>query len=71
MALGLAFVALGDTCVRARPALHFENSRLSHKTNTVETHVPTAKTPGATGSAGRPPSINAIQDDWPTSMHQE
>jgi hypothetical protein len=71
IALGLAFVALSDTCVFARPALHFENSRLSYKTNTVETHIPTAQTPGATGYAGRPPSINTIQDDWPTSIHQE
>jgi hypothetical protein len=71
MALGLALVALGDTCVFARPALHSENVCLSHKANMAEARVPTTRTPGAAGYAGRSPSINAIQDDWPANLHQE
>ena len=71
IALGLAFSVLGSTCAFARPTLHCENVRLSHKANTVETHVLTVQTPGATGYAGRPPPTNAAHDDWPANMHQE
>jgi hypothetical protein len=71
MALGTAFSVLGGTCAFARPALHSENVRLSHKANAVQNHVPTAQTPSAIGYAGSPPSTNAVKDDWPTSMHQE
>ena len=71
MALGLAFSVFGGTCAFARPTLHSENLRLSHKAHTIETHVPTAGTPGAAGYAGSPPSTNAVKDDWPTYLHQE
>lgn len=71
MALGVAFGVLGGTCAFARPTLHFENSRPSTKKNGIEERAPTAKPSGATGYAWGPPSINAIEDDWQTNMHQE
>jgi hypothetical protein len=36
----------------------------------IESHVPTAKTSGATGYARRP-STNAAKDDWPANMLQQ
>jgi len=50
----------------ARPTPHFENGRLSHKKRTITSHVPTAKTSGATGYV-RPPA-NADKDGWPADM---
>ena len=49
--LGLAFSILGSTCALARPTPHFENGYLSYE---KASHVPTAKTSGATDHAGRP-----------------
>jgi hypothetical protein len=66
--LGLAFSLLGSSSAFARPTPHFENGRLSQKM--VESHVPTAKTSGATGYARRP-STNAVKDDWPADMLQQ
>ena len=63
--LGLAFSLLGSTAAFARPTPNFENGSLSQKT--VESHVPTAKTFGMTGYAGRP-SANTVKDDWPNNM---
>jgi hypothetical protein len=71
MALGIAFSVIGSTCAFARPALHSENVRLSSKKRTIQDHAPTAKSSGATGYAGGLPSINAIEGDWQTNMHQE
>jgi len=65
--LGLAFSLLGSTSAFARPTPCFENGCLSYKKKTVESHVPTAKTSGATGYARRP-STNTIKDDWPNNM---
>lgn len=65
--LGLAFSLLGSTCAFARPTPHFENGRLSHEKKTVASHVPTARTSGATGYARRP-SANTVKDDWPANM---
>lgn len=45
--LGLAFGLIGSTSAFARPTPHFENGSLSQKT--IERHVPTARTFGATG----------------------
>ena len=67
IALGLAFSLLGSTSAFARPTPHFENDSLSYKKKTVESHVPTASTSGATGYARRP-SANTIKDDWPNNM---
>jgi hypothetical protein len=61
--LGLAFSLFGSTCALARPAPHFENGYLSYK---KASHVPTAKTSGATGYAGSP-STNSDRD-WPGDM---
>jgi hypothetical protein len=61
--LGLAFSLLGSTCALATPAPHFENGYLSYK---KASHVPTAKTSGATGYAGSP-STNSDRD-WPGDM---
>jgi hypothetical protein len=66
--LGLAFGLIGSTSAFARPTPHFENGSLSQKT--VERHVPTARTFGATGYAGRS-STNAVKDDWPANMLQQ
>jgi hypothetical protein len=65
--LGLAFSLLGSTSAFARPTPCFENGCLSYKKKTVESHVPTAKTSGATGYASRP-SANTIKDNWPNNM---
>jgi hypothetical protein len=65
--LGLAFSLLGSTCAFARPTPHFENGRLSHEKRTIASHVPTAKTSGATGYVRRPPA-NAVKDNWPNRM---
>jgi hypothetical protein len=65
--LGLAFSLLGSTCAFARPTPHFENGRLSYEKKTVPSHVPTARTSGATGYARRP-SANTVKDDWPANM---
>ena len=65
--LGFAFSLLGSTCAFARPTPHFENGRLSHEKKTVASHVPTARTSGATGYARRP-SANTVKDDWPANM---
>jgi hypothetical protein len=67
MTLGLAFSLLGTTSAFARPNLHFENDGLSNQKKTVESHVPTAKTSGATGYVRRPPA-NAVKDNWPNRM---
>jgi hypothetical protein len=65
--LGLAFSLLGSTCAFARPTPHFENGYPPYTDKTVPSHVPTAKTSGATGHA-RSPSANAVKDDWPANM---
>ncbi len=65
--LGLAFSLLGSASAFARPTPCFENGCLSHRKKTVESHVPTAKTSGATGYAHRP-SGNTVKDDWPNNM---
>jgi hypothetical protein len=65
--LGLAFSLLGSTSAFARPTPYFENGFLSHEKKTVESHVPTARTSGATDYA-RPPSANTVKDDWPANM---
>jgi hypothetical protein len=65
--LGLALSLLGSTCAFARPTPHFENGRLSHEKRTIASHVPTAKTSGATRYARRP-SANTVKDDWPANM---
>jgi hypothetical protein len=65
--LGLAFSLLGGTSAFARPTPHFENGCLSCKKESVESHVPTAKTRGATAHARRP-SAGTIKDDWPDNM---
>ena len=67
LTLGLAFSLLGSTYAFARPTPHFENGRLSHEKKTVASHVPTARTSGATGYARRP-SANTVKDDWPANM---
>ena len=67
IALGLAFSLLGSTSAFARPTLHFENGCLSCKKESVESHVPTAKTSGPTASARRP-SAGKMKDDWPNNM---
>jgi hypothetical protein len=64
--LGLAFSLLGSTSAFARPTPYFENGFLSHE-KTVESHVPTAKTSGATDYAPRP-SANTVKDGWPANM---
>jgi hypothetical protein len=51
-------VRKADAAFRKWPSLVQEN--------TVENHVPTAKTPGATRYAG-----NTANDDWPNNMHLE
>ena len=65
--LGLAFSLLGSTSAFARPTPHFENGCLSCEKKTVESHVRTAKTFGATGYTRRP-SANTVKDDWPNNM---
>ena len=65
--MGLAFSLLGSTCAFARPTPHFEHGRVSHEKKTIASHVPAAKTSGATGYARRP-SANTVKDDWPANM---
>jgi hypothetical protein len=65
--LTLAFFLLGSTCAFARPTPHFENGCLSCEKKTVESHVRTEKTFGATGYTRRP-SANTVKDDWPANM---
>jgi len=65
--LGLALGLLSGASAFARPTPHFENGRLSHKKRTITSHVPTAKTSGATGYA-RSRSANTVKDDWPNNM---
>jgi hypothetical protein len=64
--LGLAFSLLGSTCAFARTTPHFENGYLSYEKKTIASHVPTAKTSGATAHARRP-STNSDRD-WPGDM---
>jgi hypothetical protein len=65
--LGLALGLLSAASAFARPTPHFENGRLSHKKRTITSHVPTAKTSGATGYAPTR-SANTVKDDWPNNM---
>jgi hypothetical protein len=65
--LGLALGLLGSTSAFARPTPHFGNGCLSCKKETVESHVPTARTCGAT-AYGRRPSASTMKDDWPDNM---
>jgi hypothetical protein len=65
--LGLAFSLFGSTCSFARQMPHFEKDCLSHEKKTDASHVPTARTFGATGYACRP-SANTVKDDWPANM---
>jgi hypothetical protein len=61
--LGLAFSLLGSTCALARPTPHFENGHLSYE---KASHLPTAKTSGATAHAGR--SSTNSDRNWPGDM---
>jgi hypothetical protein len=65
--IGLALSLLGSTSAFARPTPHFENGCLSCKNEAVESHVPAAKTSGATAHARRP-SASTMKDDWPANM---
>jgi hypothetical protein len=65
--LGLALSLLGSTSAFARPTPHFENGCLSCMNESVESHVPTAKTSGPPASARRP-SASTMKDDWPHNM---
>jgi hypothetical protein len=64
--LGLALGLLSGASAFARPTPHLENGRLSKK-KTITSHVPTAKTSGATGYAPSR-SANTVKDDWPNNM---
>ena len=68
--LGLAFSLLDSTSAFARPKRHLENGFPSHKKRTITSHVPTAKTSGATGYARRR-SANTVKDNWPADMLQQ
>ncbi len=70
ISLGFAFSLLDSTSAFARPIPHFESGCLSYEKKTATGHVPTAKTSGANGYARRP-SAYAVEDDWPTNVHQE
>jgi hypothetical protein len=65
--LGLALSLLGSTSALARPTPHFENGCLWCKKESVESHVPTAKTSSPPASARRP-SASTMKDDWPDNM---